>query len=68
MPYQTVRQSQVPPPSLRILPPNSFSHIRQRQVSRGMFDSQLKIPHITEDRAFLAEIPVAHEVDLSVSA
>lgn len=68
MPYRIARQYQVPPPSLRILPSKSFSYIRQRQVSRGMFDSQLKVPHITEDRAFLAEIPVAHEVDLSVSA
>jgi hypothetical protein len=67
MPYHTVRQSQVPPPRLRILPAQSFSHIRQRQVSRGMFDSQLKIPHITEDRDFLADVPIDLEVSLPMS-
>jgi hypothetical protein len=55
-PYGTVRQSQVPPPRLQMLPPGSFAQVRQRQVNRGMFDSQLKIPHITEDRDFFADI------------
>jgi hypothetical protein len=63
-PYETARQAQVPPPILRILPRHSFNHLRQRQVNRGMFDSQLKIPHITEDRSFLAGIPVQMEVGL----
>ena len=64
LPYSSVRLDQVPPPCLRILPSCSFTNIRQRQVSRGMFDSQLKIPHITEDRHFLAEIPIQQEVYL----
>ncbi len=55
-PYRTVRQSDVPAPQLRILSKGSFSQVRNKQVERGMFDSQLKIPHITEDRHFLADL------------
>jgi len=62
-PYGTVRSSQVPPPCLRVLAPGSFVQVRQRQIQRGMFDSQLKIPHITEDREFLTEFPVVLAVD-----
>jgi GH3 auxin-responsive promoter len=64
-PYATVRQSQVPPPVLRILATGSFAQVRQRQVDRGMFDSQLKFPHISEDRSFLADFGVLQEVMLT---
>ncbi len=67
-PYGTVRQGQVPPPRLRVLAPQSFAQVRQRQIERGMFDSQLKIPHISEDRQFLAGLPVQQEVTLQASA
>jgi GH3 auxin-responsive promoter len=65
-PYATVRQGQVPPPTLRILATGSFAQVRQRQVDRGMFDSQLKFPHISEDREFLADFGVVQEVTLTV--
>jgi hypothetical protein len=64
-PYATVRSSQVPPPCLRILAPGSFAQVRQRQVDRGMFDSQLKFPHISEDRSFLADFGVIQELVLT---
>jgi GH3 auxin-responsive promoter len=67
-PYATVRKSQVPPPFLRILAPGSFAQVRQRQVDRGMFDSQLKFPHISEDRSFLADFRVVQEVALAMDA
>jgi len=60
--YPKARQAQVPPPTLRILAPGSFARVRQRQVDRGMFDSQLKFPHISEDRGFLADFGVLQEV------
>ena len=60
--YLRARQGQVPPPALRILAPGSFDRVRQRQVDRGMFDSQLKFPHISEDRGFLADFGVLQEV------
>jgi len=44
------------------LAPGSFARVRQRQVDRGMFDSQLKFPHISEDRGFLADFGVLQEV------
>jgi uncharacterized protein YjbI with pentapeptide repeats len=62
-PYGTVRASQVPAPRLRMLAPSSFAKLRQRQVERGMFDSQLKIPHISEDRTFLSGLSILYEVD-----
>jgi hypothetical protein len=64
-PYATVRIGQVPPPTLRILATGSFAQVRQRQVDRGMFDSQLKFPHISEDRSFLADFGVLQEVTLT---
>jgi hypothetical protein len=60
--YVRARQGQVPPPALRVLAPGSFARVRQRQVDRGMFDSQLKFPHISEDRGFLADFGVLQEV------
>ncbi|HEY9627870.1 MAG TPA: GH3 auxin-responsive promoter family protein [Coleofasciculaceae cyanobacterium] len=65
-PYGTVRQGQVPPPRLRVLAPGSFAIVRQRQINRGMFDSQLKIPHISEDRSFLSGLIVEQEIQLAL--
>jgi len=61
-PYGTVRQSQVPPPRLRVLRSGSFVEVRRRQVERGMFDSQLKILHIQTDGSLLADLPIEQEV------
>jgi GH3 auxin-responsive promoter len=61
-PYGTVRQSQVPPPRLRVLRSGSFVEVRRRQVQRGMFDSQLKILHIQNDASLLADLPIDREV------
>lgn len=54
----------VPAPRLRILAPGSFGKIRQRQLERGIPDSQLKFPHISEDRQFLAGLQMEQEVRL----
>jgi hypothetical protein len=62
--YEVKRRSPVPPPYLRILAPGSFSLVRQRQLMRGVPDSQLKFPHISEDRQFLAGLVVEQEVKL----
>lgn len=62
--YAAKRRDQVPPPRLRILTPGSFAIVRQRQLQRGIPDSQLKFPHISEDRSFLAGLTVEHEVRL----
>ncbi|MBF2073618.1 MAG: GH3 auxin-responsive promoter family protein [Synechococcales cyanobacterium C42_A2020_086] len=63
-PYATVRRDQVPPPRLRILAPGSFKIVRQRQLLRGTSDSQLKIPHLTEDRRFFDGLEVIQEYRL----
>lgn len=62
--YAAKRRDQVPPPRLRILAPGSFAIVRQRQLQRGIPDSQLKFPHISEDRSFLAGLTVEQEVRL----
>lgn len=54
----------IPPPRLRILKPGSFAIVRQRQLERGIPDSQLKFPHISEDRQFLAGLSVEREIHL----
>lgn len=59
--YGMVRKDQVPPPRLRLLAPGSFAIVRQRQLQRGTSDSQLKIPHLSEDRRFLEGLTVLQE-------
>lgn len=63
-PYEISRRDSVPTPRLRILTNGSFAILRQRQVLRGIPDSQLKFPHISEDRSFLAGLTVEQEVRL----
>ncbi len=63
-PYEISRRDPVPTPRLRILTNGSFAILRQRQVLRGIPDSQLKFPHISEDRSFLAGFTVEQEVRL----
>ena len=62
--YASKRRDQVPSPRLRILAPGSFAIVRQNQVLKGIPDSQLKFPHISEDRNFLAGLKVEQEVRL----
>lgn len=62
--YEISRQDPIPPPRLRILAPGSFAILRQRQIERGVPDSQLKFPHISEDRNFLAGLEIKQEVKL----
>jgi hypothetical protein len=62
--YEVRRRDQVPPPRLRILAPGSFVIVRQRQLQRGIPDPQLKFPHISEDRDFLAGLIVEQEIRL----
>lgn len=63
-PYGTVRASEVPPPRLQILAPGSFATVRRRQVEKGMSDSQLKFPHISEERKLLSGLTLLEEVSL----
>ncbi|MGG6297982.1 GH3 auxin-responsive promoter family protein [Leptolyngbya sp. AN02str] len=60
--YASKRGEQVPSPRLRILDAGSFAELQQAMVRRGMLETQLKIPHISEDRHFLAGLKVLQEV------
>ncbi len=62
--YEVKRRDQVPPPRLRILQPGSFATVRQRMIQRGIPETQLKLPHTSEDRNFLAGLAIATEVKL----
>ncbi|MGL4622314.1 MAG: GH3 auxin-responsive promoter family protein, partial [Chroococcidiopsis sp.] len=62
-----INNDQIPPPRLRILASGSFAIVRQRQLEKGVPDSQLKFPHISEDRNFLAGLQVEREVELSIN-
>ncbi|MGC1393673.1 MAG: GH3 auxin-responsive promoter family protein [Coleofasciculaceae cyanobacterium] len=62
--YEISRRDPIPPPHLRILAPGSFAILRQRQLEKGIPDSQLKFPHISEDRQFLTGLLVEEEVQL----
>lgn len=60
--YEVKRRDQVPPPRLRIFAPGSFAVIRQQMIQRGIPESQLKFPHISEDRQLLAGLKVEQEI------
>ncbi|HEY9781133.1 MAG TPA: GH3 auxin-responsive promoter family protein [Leptolyngbyaceae cyanobacterium] len=62
--YEISRKDPIPPPRLRVLSQGSFAILRQRQIEKGIPDSQLKFPHISEDRNFLAELKVEQEIRL----
>ncbi|MBD1861611.1 MULTISPECIES: GH3 auxin-responsive promoter family protein [Trichocoleus] len=62
--YEVKRRDAVPAPRLRILASGSFAIVRQRQLKKGVPDSQLKFPHISEDRSFLAGLTVDQEIRL----
>jgi hypothetical protein len=64
--YEVKRRDQVPPPRLRILASGSFAMIRQQMIQRGIPESQLKFPHISEDRQLLAGLMVDQEVRMEV--
>ena len=52
----------VPPPHLRLLQRGSFEQLRQRMIQRGIGEGQLKFPLVTEDRQWVAGLPVQQEV------
>lgn len=60
--YAVKRPDTIPAPRLRILEPGSFATLRQQQVQKGIPDSQLKFPHTSEDRSFLAGLTVEREI------
>ncbi|MCY7283768.1 MAG: GH3 auxin-responsive promoter family protein, partial [Cyanobacteria bacterium CAN_BIN43] len=59
------RRDQIPLPRLRFLQPGSFSTLRQRMIDRGIAEAQLKFPHVTEDRQWLAGLIIEREVRLA---
>lgn len=61
--YAVKRRDQVPPPRLRILAPGSFAQLQQQLIEQGTPEHHLKFPHITEDRKFLAGLPVQEEIE-----
>jgi hypothetical protein len=62
--YGAKRQDLVPPPQLHLLASGSFNIVRKRQLERGVPDSQLKFPHISEDRTLVANLKIAKTVKM----
>jgi GH3 auxin-responsive promoter len=63
--YALKRQSNdIPSPQLRILEPGSFNELRHRPIQEGGFNHQLKLPHISQDREFLADLPITQVYEL----
>lgn len=60
--YGEKRQDLVPPPQLHLLASGSFNIVRKRQLERGVPDSQLKFPHISEDRTLVAGLTILERV------
>lgn len=62
--YAAKRATQVPPPRLIIMAAGSFDIIRQRLLKKGIPVSQLKFPHLSDDRQFLSGLTVEQEITL----
>ncbi len=60
--YAIQRSDRIPSPRLRVLAPGSFAIVRQRQLLKGIPDSQLKFPHLSDDRNFLSGLKVEQEI------
>lgn len=60
--YALRRPEPIPDPRLRILAPGSFNQIRQRMIERGVLESQIKFPHLSDDRHYLDGLTVMEEV------
>ncbi len=65
--YAAKRPTQVPSPQLRIMTAGSFATIRERLLERGIPASQLKFPHISDDRQFLAGLTVEQEIKMPLT-
>jgi GH3 auxin-responsive promoter len=63
--YAVKRREQVPDPRLRILETGSFAQFRQRLMQKGIPESHLKFPHISEDRQLLAGLSIQQEISMS---
>ncbi|MGF1536614.1 MAG: GH3 auxin-responsive promoter family protein [Elainellaceae cyanobacterium] len=57
----------VPPPQLRILAAGGFEQLRQRMIAQGRSPGQIKFPLVTDDRHWVAGLPVEQEVSLPVA-
>ena len=62
--YGAKREDLVPPPRLHLLAPGSFQMVRKRQLEKGVPDSQLKFPHISEDRSLVAGLEILASIEL----
>lgn len=62
--YDVKREVFIPPPQLRIMKPGSFDLIRQRYIEKGIPPYQLKFPHLSEDRNFMAGLTALEEIQL----
>ncbi|MBD1853623.1 GH3 auxin-responsive promoter family protein [Leptolyngbya sp. FACHB-711] len=60
--YAVKRPGTIPPPRLRILASGSFATLQQRLLKRGIPESQLKFPHISDDRHLLTGLTIAQEI------
>ncbi|MBD1999212.1 GH3 auxin-responsive promoter family protein [Leptolyngbya sp. FACHB-541] len=63
--YEAKRQDQIPSPRLRILESGSFTQVRNRLIQRGVAESHLKFPLVSEDRNLLEGLKVEQEVQLT---
>lgn len=62
--YGAKREDLVPPPRLHLLASGSFQMVRKRQLEKGVPDSQLKFPHISEDRSLVAGLEILASIEL----
>lgn len=62
--YEVKRRNQVPPPRLRILKSGSFATLREDLLKRGIPASQLKFPHISDNRQLFAKMVIEQEFRL----
>ena len=59
--YGVKRQDQVKAPILRILKPGTFQNLQDKMIRKGMSETQIKLPKISNDRQLFDESTVMAE-------
>ncbi len=60
--YGKKRPDPIPNPRLRLLAPGSFQRLRHRAMENGILETQVKLPHLSGDRAYLDGLTVEQEI------
>jgi hypothetical protein len=66
--YGKKRPDLIPNPRLRLLAPGSFQQLRQHAMEKGTLDTQVKLPHLSDNRDYLDGVTVEQEICFALAS